>query len=154
FPTSAKTSIFYAVEGSATAGDDYQVLSANPLILPAGFDADTTINIRLLDDMIAEENDSIIVRIISIETDDENSTATVLTDSTTLKQYVFDIIEDLKIASFAEIQVETLSNSDDAGNYVFNVNLSGPTNSTVSVPFTVAGTGVFPNSGELLFTKG
>lgn len=154
FPTSARTSIFYSVEGSATAGDDYQVLSANPLILPAGFDADTTINIRLLDDMIAEENDSIIVRIISIETDDENSTATVLTDSIALTQYIFHIMDDLKIASFEEMQVDTLSNSDDAGNYVFNVILSGPANSAVTVPYTVAGTGVSPNAGELLFTKG
>lgn len=152
-PTTSVTTIHYTISGNAVEGVDYELLSANPLVLPAGFDADTTINIKLLDDMVLEEKDSIVVDLISVSDVTDNQ-GIILTDSTALTNFIFYIVDDIKYLSFEAVENDTLRSDAAAGNYAFNVNLSLPAKAEVTVPYTISGAGVTSAMNELKFKAG
>lgn len=151
-PTTSETTLHYSISGNAVEGVDYLLLSDNPLVLPAGFDADTTINIKLLDDMVLE-NDSIVVDLVSVNDVSDNK-GIILTDSTALTRFIFYIEDDIKYVAFETSENDTLRSNAATDNYAFNVTLSRPPKADVIVPYTISGAGVTSGSTELTFKKG
>lgn len=152
-PATSNITIHYTIGGSATEGVDYELLSPNPLIIPKGDADDVTIDIKLLDDMELEENDSIIVTLTSI-IDEVDNEGTIMTDSVELTTYIHHIMDDIKTVSFESTVADTLRTEASAGNYAFTVNLSSAALADVTVPYTISGSGVSSSQAALIFPKG
>lgn len=152
-PTTSTITIHYMIEGSATEGVDYELLSPNPLIIPKGDADDVTIDIRLLDDMEREENDSIVVTLTSV-VDEAANEGTIMTDSLELTTYIHHIMDDIKTLSFESTVPDTLRAASSTGNYAFVVNLSSTALADVTVPYTISGAGISSPQTELMFPQG
>lgn len=152
-PATSNLTIHYTISGSATEGVDYELLSPNPLIVSKGDADDVTIDIKLLDDMELEENDSIVVTLTDV-VDEAANDGTLMTDSVELTTYIHHILDDIKTVSFESTVTDTLRTGANAGNYAFMVNLSSAALADVVVPYTILGTGISSAQTELRFPEG
>ncbi|MEQ8628935.1 hypothetical protein [Ekhidna sp.] len=143
----------YTLSGDLVAGVDYQVAPGYTSPITASTDSLTEIRLIMLpEDDLDADTTSIIVTLNSVTPDlaDEY----FLTD--TLDQAIkYSFANDVKIAS---IDTTTLELSDgDEGQYEFPVTLSSPAQSTITVTYSVTGTGVNDASvdpGQLVFEAG
>jgi len=152
-PATSTVTIHYTISGSATEGVDYELLSPNPLVIPKGDADDVTIDIKLLDDMELEENDSIVVTLTDV-LDEAANNGTIMTDSVEMTTYIHHIMDDIKTISFESTVTDTLRTGADAGNYAFVANLSSAALADVIVPYTISGAGIGSAQTELRFPKG
>ncbi len=146
--------VSFSIDASSTAtmgeNDDFVILTDSPLI----FDEETTKHIEVLVRSDGEREataETIVINLNAITDTGLGEYAVTLGDETEITVYIDD---DLKVLSFESMENDTLTSSSDAGNYVYNVVLSGASESEVTVPYTISGTGVTPQIGSLTFTAG
>ena len=139
-PLDAGATVGYTLGGTAVAGEDYTLLSPNPLVVGGGADA-ATIQVVLLNNTVQEEARTITATLTSVAT--EGVTGVALPEAEAARTYTFTVTDDLNTISLAGPEgIDTLSSRTDAGIYTFEVLLGEASGSDVTVPYTLAGTGV------------
>lgn len=148
---SSSTTVSYTIGGTAVAGEDYTLVSDNPLEIDAEASADSIV-IALTNNTMLEAPRTITLTLNSVSSE---GTGTVLSDSAALNTYTITIVDDIKTITLAGPGVDTLSAITAAGAYTFEVSLSSPVATDVTVPYTVTGTGVDDlTDGEVTFLAG
>ena len=149
----SSVTVNYTLGGTAVEGEDYLLLSDNPLVVPAGEDV-ANVTMVLLNDLMMEEGETVTVTINTISA--SNTTGgVVLDDSVELRTYTLTIEDDVKYVTLSDTETDSLSALADAGVYPFNVALSAESAADVTVPYVVAGSGVNDlTEGEVTFSAG
>ena len=129
-PAATDVSLTYSISGTATAGTDYTLLSANPLVIPKG-STTATIRLAVSNDMEAEGADTVAVKLESL-----TSEAVELPE--TAPTFTYTILEDDKVVSFEATDTLELNGVADADVYTFNVMLSRASTEEVSVDYTIS----------------
>ncbi len=143
-------SLAYTLGGTAVAGEDYELVSANPLVIPK--EAETAnMRIVLLNDSLREEAKTITATLNTVA----GATGLSLVDSVPLRTYTITINDDLKYVAFTAPKTDTLASVDSSGVRTFEVSLSAPVTTDVTVPYTVSGTNVLDlTQGEVTLLAG
>ena len=149
---SGAATVDYTLGGTAVAGEDYTLVSSDPLMVKADRE-DTVIQVVLLDNMLQEDAKTLTVTLNSVTA--EGTTAGVALPADSLRTYTLTIDNDQKLLSLTEPAVDTLSSVTTAGTYTFVAMLSAATGGDVTVPYTVSGNGVEDlTEGEVTFITG
>ena len=149
---SGAVTVDYTLGGTAVAGEDYTLVSPDPLTVAAGTE-EAAIRIVLLDDMMADEVRTITATLNSVTA--VGTTAGVSLPADSLRTYTLTIDNDQKLLSLTEPAADTLSSLTAAGTYTFVAMLSAATGEDVTVPYTVTGQGVEDlTGGEVTFIAG
>ena len=138
-PLDAGATVGYTLGGTAVAGEDYTLLSPNPLVVDGGDDA-ATIQVVLLDNTARDEARTITASLTSVDAQGTSGVALPAEDARTYTLTVSDNLNPISLAGPEE--VDTLTSLTDAGVYTFEVSLGEASGSDVTVPYTLTGTGV------------
>ena len=145
----------YTLGGTAVVGEDYQLLSPNPLVVSAGA-GEAAVSMVLVDNMMVNDPAKTITLTINAISAAGTTAGVVLPDSVPFRTYTVTIMDDLKYVAFADPETDTLRALTSSGVYTFDVLLSAATAVDVTVPYTVVGgTGVEDlTQGEVTFLAG
>jgi len=121
----------YTVAGSAVEGSDFDLLSSNPLILPAGT-ADTAIYIMITDDLMMETDERISLTFDNIVLANTSDTETTLATGVANRNIVFDISDDTKMLGFSVEPTDTIMVSSP-GNYTVDLSVDNELSNELSV---------------------
>jgi hypothetical protein len=120
-------SVPFTVSGTATPGADYTLLSASPLVIPAG-SLTGTISLSVVPDALAEPNETVLVSM--------GTPSGAVPGVTTV--HTATIVDAPLICASFEGTYRVRRENEPAGQIV--VKLSQAAGSSVAVPFTVSGT--------------
>ena len=149
---SGAVTVNYTLGGTAVAGEDYTLVSPDPLTVAAGTE-EAAIRVVLLDNMLADEVRTLTATLNSVSA--AGTTAGVSLPADSLRTYTLTINDDQKLLSLTGPAADTLSNVTAAGTYTFVAMLSAATGEDVTVPYTVTGQGIEDlTSGEVTFIAG
>ena len=147
-----EVTVDYTLGGTAVAGEDYTLVSPDPLTVAAGTE-EAAIRIVLLDDMLADEVRTLTATLNSVTA--AGTTAGVSLPADSLRTYTLTIDSDQKLLSLTKPAADTLSSLTAAGTYTFVAMLSAATGEDVTVPYTVTGQGIEDlTGGEVTFIAG
>lgn len=136
FDIVSETSISYALSGTAVEGVDYELLSANPLVVEEGDDLE--ILIRLLPDTQLDPNDTIKITLTAVSSAIANEV--VLDEDAVTATY--EIKDDLKVVAATDVETVVYDTENPHVHKVV-ITLSSPS----SVPVTVNYSITAPNGG-------
>lgn len=121
----------YTLSGSATAGVDYELLSPNPLVIPADT-AEAYIMMRVIDDLDAEAVERISLTLDGIVLANTSDTETTLATGTANRNIVYDISDDTKLLGFSVEPTDTLMISSP-GEYSVELTVDSELSNELSV---------------------
>ncbi|TWT55071.1 Calx-beta domain protein [Rubripirellula amarantea] len=120
----------FTVTGTATSGDDFTITSSPVTILAGATTA--TVTISVVDDTLVESDETIVIT-LGTPTGATLGANVVHTATITDNEVAVPVVN---ISSISQVGAE------GAGTFSFQVTLSSPSDTLVSVPFTVTGTAV------------
>lgn len=149
---SEEATVSYTLGGTAVAGEDYTLVSPNPLTVDAGQE-EAAIRVVPRDNLLQEDAKTLTATLNSVTV--EGTTEGVALAADSLRTYTLTLDNDQKLLSLTGPAVDTLSNVTAAGTYTFVAMLSAATSEDVTVPYTVSGSGVDDlTGGEVTFLAG
>jgi len=131
-----QVSLNYTVAGDATADVDYELLSANPLVMAAGTaSGEATIDIVINDDLDLEGSEMLSVTLDDIVVADASDSETMLATGAANTNIVYNISDDTKMVGFTQSNQDTIF-VDAAGTYSAEISVSGGSlNTEVNLTF-------------------
>lgn len=148
----AEATVSYTLGGTAVAGEDYTLLSPNPLTIAAG-EAEAAIQVIPTDNVLQEEAKTLTATLDAVTVAGSAEGVELAADS--LRTYTLTLDNDQKLLSLAAPEADTLSEVTAAGAYAFTAQLSAATREDVTVPYTVTGQGIEDlTGGEVTFIAG
>ncbi len=121
----------YTIAGSAMEGSDFDLLSSNPLILPAGT-ADTAIYMMVNDDLMMEGTERISLTLDNIMLANTSDTETTLAAGVANRNIVFDITDDTKMVGYTIEPTDTIIVSSP-GDYTVDITVDNKLSNELSV---------------------
>jgi len=128
----------YIISGDATPMVDYELLSANPLVLPAGT-SEASINFLILDDTDNEPAEELSLTIDNLSNSNPSDTETNLlededSNDALYRNIVYNIVDDTKTIGFSFAPIDTIKVATP-GDYIVDLELDGSLVTPVNATF-------------------